>query len=509
MRKVVFNDKAFPVGKGLKIGKAADNHIVLEAEKGIEDYHAKVAIVGPYVFLEDLDSDKGTELNGEKIRRTAVKKGDKIKIGSNQLLYDEDDQPEPSKKAASKKKPAAAPAAQQQKPKSTRKPVVQQASPAPQQPARSAPRASGLRRAGKSGTRIKLSGMGDMERSASGTRNPALTSQGRGSSTATPAVPPSAIGGRPGSSVRGTSAARDPRGSSSLNPALGSSSRTPIPTSNDFAAIEEAAKKQVDKAKKDAAQKPMRMTGAGIMGMIILLLAVVLVVFLTPYVKNWMREIDEERKRGKSVAAAKARLKDDEFKQRADLKLVMHKLRKAETVEEVHDILGEPNEEESGSVTLWKPDKGCYDYPGEDFMVYYVSDDGDKDNRTAREGAIVGIILFEVDGDDVTYRGPFRYAREDAPGLDLPKGEEKPRDAQVGDAEMTIDDTAPTPATPTPDERLPTGPTSEPADPTQVDPNDPAADTGAAPVEGPGGETDPNAPEKQEKPPDEQPPPNP
>ncbi|MCD8262792.1 MAG: FHA domain-containing protein [Tannerellaceae bacterium] len=69
-----------------KIGKAADNNIVVH-NPYISRYHALLKIDGNNNFiLEDLDSTNGTYVNEKRIRRTTVTLADKIRLGKDYIL---------------------------------------------------------------------------------------------------------------------------------------------------------------------------------------------------------------------------------------------------------------------------------------------------------------------------------------------------------------------------------------------------------------------------------------
>lgn len=113
MRKLILTSgngaREFPVGKGVTIGRNGANTIQLEGQK-VEDNHAKVAPKGNLLFIEDLDTPYGILVNGKKVTRWSLNKGDVIEIGGATLRYEEDDKPEPApaKPAAPATKPAVA-----------------------------------------------------------------------------------------------------------------------------------------------------------------------------------------------------------------------------------------------------------------------------------------------------------------------------------------------------------------------------------------------------------------
>lgn len=68
------------VGKVIRIGRAADNDIVLE-DKSVSRYHAILSILPDQVILEDLKSRNGTFVSGSKIKRSELKDQIEVQIG--------------------------------------------------------------------------------------------------------------------------------------------------------------------------------------------------------------------------------------------------------------------------------------------------------------------------------------------------------------------------------------------------------------------------------------------
>lgn len=128
MRKLILTSggapREVPVGKGVTLGRNGDNTIQLEGQK-IEPNHAKVSPKGNLIFIEDLDTPHGVLVNGKKVARWALNKGDVIEIGAASLRYDEDDQPEPPPTAAKPK--AAVPTAKAQPSAANIKPAAAEA----------------------------------------------------------------------------------------------------------------------------------------------------------------------------------------------------------------------------------------------------------------------------------------------------------------------------------------------------------------------------------------------
>ena len=74
----------FPIvpDKELVIGRSNDIDIVL-IEDMVSRRHARVILQGDSLVIEDLGSTNGTFVNGEKIRRSRLKEGDKVLIGTS------------------------------------------------------------------------------------------------------------------------------------------------------------------------------------------------------------------------------------------------------------------------------------------------------------------------------------------------------------------------------------------------------------------------------------------
>ena len=98
MRKLVVKggaiEQEYPLIDTTIIGRASSSNIRLEGQK-VADEHAKISKTGPNIFVEDLDTPHGITVNGKKVARWALKKGDLIGVGAITLLYDEDDKPDP------------------------------------------------------------------------------------------------------------------------------------------------------------------------------------------------------------------------------------------------------------------------------------------------------------------------------------------------------------------------------------------------------------------------------
>lgn len=109
-REIALDDKPH------SIGRRPANRIVLE-DQAVSGRHAHIYASGSSYLIEDLKSSNGTRVNGQPVSKQALKHGDRIQIGNNELLFDD---------------PPATPAAESEQMLST---LVMMAPPKPQPPA--------------------------------------------------------------------------------------------------------------------------------------------------------------------------------------------------------------------------------------------------------------------------------------------------------------------------------------------------------------------------------------
>jgi pSer/pThr/pTyr-binding forkhead associated (FHA) protein len=64
------------------IGRSSDLDMVL-VEDMVSRKHAKITTVGNQIVIEDLGSTNGTFVNGEKVKRSRLKEGDRILVGTS------------------------------------------------------------------------------------------------------------------------------------------------------------------------------------------------------------------------------------------------------------------------------------------------------------------------------------------------------------------------------------------------------------------------------------------
>jgi len=70
----------------IKIGRAADNDIAINS-KTISSYHCTIRLINNRYFIEDLGSTNGTNVNGERIKKTVeISKNDSILLANNTEL---------------------------------------------------------------------------------------------------------------------------------------------------------------------------------------------------------------------------------------------------------------------------------------------------------------------------------------------------------------------------------------------------------------------------------------
>ncbi len=73
-------------GPVIKIGRAADNHIIIP-DPNVSRYHAKIESVEGQHLLKDLGSTNGTFVNGAKAGERRLKNGDTVAIGTTKLYF--------------------------------------------------------------------------------------------------------------------------------------------------------------------------------------------------------------------------------------------------------------------------------------------------------------------------------------------------------------------------------------------------------------------------------------
>ena len=86
--------KDFPIDRdSMTIGRNADNDIQLD-DAAVSGHHARIVIEpNEYldghdnIYIEDLDSTNGTQVNGLPVKKHLLKNGDQLQIGKHKMSY--------------------------------------------------------------------------------------------------------------------------------------------------------------------------------------------------------------------------------------------------------------------------------------------------------------------------------------------------------------------------------------------------------------------------------------
>ena len=68
------------------IGRSRTNHVQIDDAESSR-VHVRIKKRGKLYILEDLESRNGTYVNGDRVVNTTLKSGDKILIGSTELVF--------------------------------------------------------------------------------------------------------------------------------------------------------------------------------------------------------------------------------------------------------------------------------------------------------------------------------------------------------------------------------------------------------------------------------------
>ncbi|MCW8131120.1 MAG: FHA domain-containing protein [Planctomycetota bacterium] len=435
MRKLILNPgngaREFPVGKGITIGRDSANTIQIEGQK-VEEKHAKVALKGNLLFVEDLDTPFGIVVNGKKVTRWALNKGDVIEIGGATLAYEEDDAPEPAPakpKAPAARKPDEKPSTAQAKPAA--KPSAPQVKPA----AKAAPSKPALKPATAGAASSKAIPAARPEPKSDmkivlPTAEPAKKTSSR---SALPAVGPTSAERRsdPQASVRiklnaakdvlddGSKPAEAPTTRSSMakislksmTPASSATSgRLADPTRSSSASermkLEGAkdierdafATRRSGKQRHEPLVKPMSgRTKAILAGVGLAIVVALSAAMLIPALGAWIAQSSAAAEHDRMIEETIARLKAAPAKSLEDIQVVLPKLKLANTWEKVEALLGTPNYQVKGNIALFNNDTGVYEMNGYEFKAYYMKD---PFFPNPKEGDVAPIILFLVNSSD-------------------------------------------------------------------------------------------------------------
>lgn len=77
----IFENLTFPVS----LGREKENKVQIHDEK-VSRYHCKIQTDGKEIFLTDLDSTNGTQLNGQRVHAAPIYCGDLISLGQTLLI---------------------------------------------------------------------------------------------------------------------------------------------------------------------------------------------------------------------------------------------------------------------------------------------------------------------------------------------------------------------------------------------------------------------------------------
>lgn len=89
---IVNGAEVFPlVAKIINIGRAYDNHLVIEDPR-ISRYHAQLRSIQGRYLIFDLDSTGGTFVNGQRVRQADLSPGDVITLADIPLIYGQDNE---------------------------------------------------------------------------------------------------------------------------------------------------------------------------------------------------------------------------------------------------------------------------------------------------------------------------------------------------------------------------------------------------------------------------------
>lgn len=483
MRKLILTSggtpREIPVGKGVTLGRNGDNTIQLEGQK-IEPNHAKVAPKGNLIFIEDLDTPHGVMVNGKKVARWALNKGDIIEIGPASLRYEEDDQPEPPPPAA-KPKPAT-PAAKAQPSASGIKPATAEAK-GPARPSNAMlktvpgpgtakPSAAGIKPAQKlpaknsnaalkavppataakpdSEVNIVLPAPTQPEKKVSEKAIPKPKDQNQAAGEASSGGPAriklgaasETLGGgsnasgaeRPGprSSLARISLAEDgPREASASERKAAIAANSPrdaaAAISGRFAAADsEALQRQAIRAahkSERSAQvlvKPMDpRTKKILLGVCGAVLLAGIGAVAWPLVSGWLSRSAVAADEARAIEEAAGRLCAGTPKNRDDLRIVYPQLKRAVTWEQVEQLLGSADISATGKILLYTPEEGAFDFPGHAFKAYYLQDPFCPNPKEAQKAPILLFLVNEA-GKISMFDGDRTLARSATLKPDMP-----------------------------------------------------------------------------------------
>ena len=77
--------QSFLVNNGMSIGRASDNDLVI-AENTVSGKHCRLEFAQNQYYVNDLESTNGTVVNGKKVSKCPLKQGDKMSLGSIEIV---------------------------------------------------------------------------------------------------------------------------------------------------------------------------------------------------------------------------------------------------------------------------------------------------------------------------------------------------------------------------------------------------------------------------------------
>ena len=87
------NGQVFDLNEAkITIGRTPDNKIHIP-DNSVSSHHAELLLEGNDYTIKDLDSTNGSRVNGEKIQTANLKRGDLVRIGNIELLYESETDP--------------------------------------------------------------------------------------------------------------------------------------------------------------------------------------------------------------------------------------------------------------------------------------------------------------------------------------------------------------------------------------------------------------------------------
>ncbi len=80
-------------GESSRVGRINENEIVIQ-HKSISSHHAEFILDGNDYLIKDLDSTNGTRVNGERVKSVKLRKGDFVRVGNIEMIYESEFAPD-------------------------------------------------------------------------------------------------------------------------------------------------------------------------------------------------------------------------------------------------------------------------------------------------------------------------------------------------------------------------------------------------------------------------------